>query len=225
MIVGESSLLMRLREQSRYELKSGSSRDNLCDRTIMKPQAIQMGNEPEFISRVVDQWTYAHGVAVHFIGLGEPVQNAFIESFNGMFRYECLNQIWFVSPDDARRIIEAWRVDFNTVWPHSSLGIEPRRSSRRKSAGKRAVEMTLRRKVQINFPLQLEISQTRRDSDFPTAMAKEAPSPAPPSRFRTKPRLSAIARQPRSSIYTIGRMATNMASGIKAALAAKRYRT
>src|ERR1019366_10100054 len=68
-------------------------------------------------------------------------------------------------------------------------GIEPRRSSRRKSAGKRAVEKTLRGKAQTTFPLRLEIPQTRRDSHFPTATATTAPSPAPPSRFRTKPRV------------------------------------
>ncbi len=74
------------------------------------------------MSRAVDQWAYANGVVLHFIDPGKPVQNAFIESFNGKFRDECLNQNWFVSLDDARRIIEAWRVDYNTVRPHSSLG-------------------------------------------------------------------------------------------------------
>jgi putative transposase len=86
------------------------------------PEAIQVDNGPEFISRAVDQWAYAHGVALHFIDPGKPVQNAFIESFNGKFRDECLNQNWFVSLHHARRIIEAWRVDYNTVRPHSSLG-------------------------------------------------------------------------------------------------------
>src|ERR1019366_5675782 len=87
------------------------------------PEAIQLDNGPEFISRAVDQWAYAHGVALHFIEPGKPVQNAFIESFNGKFRDECLNQNWFVSLEDARRIIEGWRVDYNTVRPHSSLGV------------------------------------------------------------------------------------------------------
>ncbi len=59
---------------------------------------------------------------LHFIETGTPVQNAFIESFNGKFRDECLNQNWFVSLAKARQIIEAWRVDYNTVRPHSSLG-------------------------------------------------------------------------------------------------------
>jgi len=86
------------------------------------PEAIQVDNGPEFVSQAVDQWAYAHGVALHFIEPGKPVQNAFIESFNGKFRDECLNQNWFVSLDDARRIIETWRVDYNTARPHSSLG-------------------------------------------------------------------------------------------------------
>ena len=86
------------------------------------PEAIQVDNGPEFISRAVDQWAYANGVALHFIDPGKPVQNAFIESFNGKFRDECLNQSWHTSLQDARRIIEAWRTDYNTVRPHSSLG-------------------------------------------------------------------------------------------------------
>ena len=86
------------------------------------PEAIQVDNGPEFVSRVVDQWAYANGVALHFIDPGKPVQNAFIESFNGKFRDECLNQSWHTSLEDARRSIEAWREDYNTTRPHSSLG-------------------------------------------------------------------------------------------------------
>lgn len=66
------------------------------------PEAIQVDNGPEFISRAVDQWAYANGVALHFIDPGKPVQNAFIESFNGEFRDECLNQNWHTSLEDAR---------------------------------------------------------------------------------------------------------------------------
>lgn len=86
------------------------------------PEVIQVDNGPEFISQAVDQWAFANGVRLHFIEPGKPVQNAFIESFNGKFRDECLNQNWFVSPAEARQIIEAWRVDYNTARPHSSLG-------------------------------------------------------------------------------------------------------
>ena len=72
-------------------------------------------------SRVVDQWAYQNQVALHFIERGKPTQNALIESFNGKFRDECLNQNWFVDLRHARKVIEDWRVDYNTVRPHSSL--------------------------------------------------------------------------------------------------------
>ena len=85
------------------------------------PAAIQVDNGTEFTSRVVDQWAYQNQVALHFIERGKPTQNAFIESFNGKFRDECLNLNWFVDLRHAREVIEAWRVDYNTVRPHSSL--------------------------------------------------------------------------------------------------------
>jgi putative transposase len=81
-------------------------------------------NGPEFLSRVVDQWAYENGVEFHFIEPGKPTQNAYIESFHGKFRDECLNQNWFLSLNDARRIIEEWRIDYNTARPHSSLGYQ-----------------------------------------------------------------------------------------------------
>ena len=106
------------------------------------PEAIQVDNGPEFISRALDQWAFANGVRLHFIDPGKPTQNGFIESFNGKFRDECLNQNWFVDLADARRIIEAWRVDYNTVRPHSSLGYRTPDEFAREAAGKRAVEKT-----------------------------------------------------------------------------------
>ncbi|MFI5398483.1 MAG: transposase [Candidatus Binatia bacterium] len=54
-----------------------------------------------------------------------PVENAYVESFNGKFRDECLNEHWFVSLDQARQVIEAWRQDYNEVRPHSALGQQP----------------------------------------------------------------------------------------------------
>jgi len=86
------------------------------------PQTIVMDNGPELTSRVLDQWAYAHGVELRFIDPGKPVQNAFIESFNGRFRDECLNQHWFVNLAHARRVVETWRLDYNQARPHSSLG-------------------------------------------------------------------------------------------------------
>ncbi len=86
------------------------------------PARIVVDNGPEFISNALDKWAYERGVKLHFIKPGTPTQNAFIESFNGSFRNECLNANWFDSLDHARRLIEEWRVDYNDDRPHSSLG-------------------------------------------------------------------------------------------------------
>jgi hypothetical protein len=81
-----------------------------------------MDNGPELTSRALDQWAYARGVRLHFIDRGKPVQNCFVESFNGTLRHECLNDHWFTSLYDAREKVETWRVDYNRVRPHQSLG-------------------------------------------------------------------------------------------------------
>lgn len=75
-------------------------------------------------SSVVEPWRPGArntGVRLEFIQPGKPVQNAYVESFNGRLRDECLNANWFTSLSDARRKIEAWRVDYNQERPHSSL--------------------------------------------------------------------------------------------------------
>ncbi|MGP8470941.1 integrase core domain-containing protein [Burkholderia sp. PR2] len=74
-----------------------------------RPNLIQVDNGPEFVSRALDAWAHEHGVKPQFIRPGKPVENAHIESFNGRLREECLNQHAFVSLDDVRRRIEAWR--------------------------------------------------------------------------------------------------------------------
>ena len=86
------------------------------------PARIITDNGPEFTSKVLDRWAYEHCVELQFIQPGKPVQNAFVESFNGTFRNECLNEHWFISLQEAKELIEAWRVDYNTERPHSSLG-------------------------------------------------------------------------------------------------------
>jgi len=86
------------------------------------PQIIVIDNGPEFISNVLDAWAYQRGVKLTFIRPGKPVENAYIESFNGRFRDECLNEHWFLTIEHARRIIEEWRIDYNNERPHSSLG-------------------------------------------------------------------------------------------------------
>ena len=86
-----------------------------------RPHVIVCDNGPEFLGQVLDAWAYRRGIALHFIAPGKPTQNAFVESFNGRFREECLDQHWFVSLEDARRTIDAWRVEDNTERPHGSL--------------------------------------------------------------------------------------------------------
>lgn len=86
------------------------------------PQSITIDNGPEFAGKVLDAWAYAHGLKLNFIEPGKPQQNAYIESFNGKFRDECLNEHWFVSMRHAREIIAAWRREYNSERPHSSLG-------------------------------------------------------------------------------------------------------
>ena len=86
------------------------------------PESIVVDNGPEFISNAMDSWAYVRGIRLHFIRPGKPVDNAFMESFNGRLRDECLNENWFMSLDHARAVIENWRIDYNQERPHSSLG-------------------------------------------------------------------------------------------------------
>lgn len=86
------------------------------------PAELLMDNGPELTGKALDQWAYERGVQLHFIEPGRPVQNAWIESFNGRPRDECLNEHWFLSLADAQQIIEQWRLDYNRQRPHSALG-------------------------------------------------------------------------------------------------------
>jgi putative transposase len=105
---------------------SGERVARVLDRVIgergAQPDEIVMDNGPELTSRALDQWAYERGVRLRFIAPGKPVQNCFIESFNGRLRDECLNQHWFWSLADARQIVEDWRLDYNRARPHSALG-------------------------------------------------------------------------------------------------------
>ncbi len=86
------------------------------------PRSIRVDNGPEFVSKALDRWAYENGVTLDFSRPGKPTDNAFIESFNGRLRDECLNAHWFLSLADARTKIEAWRRDYNESRPHTSLG-------------------------------------------------------------------------------------------------------
>ena len=85
------------------------------------PKVIVTDNGPEFTSRAMLAWADENNIRLHFIAPGKPTQNAFVESFNGKFRDECLNENWFRDLQDAREKIEAWRHDYNTQRPHRSL--------------------------------------------------------------------------------------------------------
>ena len=85
------------------------------------PDMLVVDNGPELRGRELDRWAYENGVKLFFIDPGKPMQNGSIESFNGRFREECLDPSWFTSLAEARRIIEAWRVDYNERRPHTSL--------------------------------------------------------------------------------------------------------
>ena len=80
-----------------------------------------MDNGPELRGSALDGWAHDNGVRLYFIDPGKPTQNAYIESFNGRFREECLNLNWFTTLSEAQRIIEDWRIDYNKRRPHSSL--------------------------------------------------------------------------------------------------------
>lgn len=87
-----------------------------------QPVAITCDNGTEFTSRYFDAWAYFRKIQLDFIRPGKPVENAFIESFNGRLREECLSQHWFESLDEVRTVLHEWRTDYNETRPHSSLG-------------------------------------------------------------------------------------------------------
>lgn len=85
------------------------------------PKVISVDNGPEFTSKALDEWAHRRGVKLQFSRPATPTDNPYIESFNGRLREECLNQHWFESLEEARQILEKWRMEYNTERPHSSL--------------------------------------------------------------------------------------------------------
>lgn len=96
--------------------------DQIAEERGGYPESLVLDNGTENTSLAMLGWGVEHNVRLHFIEPGKPTQNAFIESFNGRFRDECLNEHQFLSLDEAREIIETWRRDYNEARPHSSLG-------------------------------------------------------------------------------------------------------
>ena len=103
------------------------------------PKEITVDNGTEFFSQAMDQWAYRRGVKLDFIRPGRPMENGFIESFNGKLRDECLNGELFLDLVDARRKLAAWRREYNEERPHSSIGnLTPVEFARTVNRGTRA---------------------------------------------------------------------------------------
>jgi putative transposase len=95
--------------------------DGICSQRGA-PAVIRSDNGPEFTGRAMLTWAHRNGIALRLIEPGKPNQNAYVESFNGRFRDECLNEHWFMSLAHARALIEAWRREYNEERPKESLG-------------------------------------------------------------------------------------------------------
>ena len=91
-------------------------------REVGLPAVIRVDQGSEFVSRDLDLWAYQRGVTLDSSRPGKPTDNAFIESFNGKFRIECLNAHWFMSLEDAHEKMEDWRRYYNEQRPHGSIG-------------------------------------------------------------------------------------------------------
>jgi putative transposase len=89
------------------------------------PKEVRTDNGPEFTCRAFMTWAQMHGIKHILIEPGSPTQNAYIESFNGTFRDECLDENWFESLEQARQAIATWRAVYNEIRPHSSCGRVP----------------------------------------------------------------------------------------------------
>jgi transposase InsO family protein len=87
-----------------------------------KPAVIRTDNGPEFTGKAMLTWAHRSGINLRLIEPGKPNQNAYIESFNGRLRDECLNEHWFTSLAHARAVIETWRREYNEERPKKSLG-------------------------------------------------------------------------------------------------------
>jgi len=95
--------------------------DGICSQRG-KPMIIRSDNGPEFTGKAMLTWAHRHGIALRLIEPGKPNQNAYVESFNGRLRDECLNEHWFTSLSQAQAVIEIWRREYNEERPKKTLG-------------------------------------------------------------------------------------------------------
>ena len=86
------------------------------------PKLLFCDNGSEFAGQAMDLWAYQNNAKIDFSRPGKPTDNAFIESFNGTFRDECLNVHWFETLTEAKQLIETWRQEYNGSRPHRALG-------------------------------------------------------------------------------------------------------
>lgn len=110
-------------------------------RNYGRPGCIVSDNGTEFTSRAMLKWQDKSGVDWHYIDPGKPQQNAFVESFNGRLRDECLNEEVFSNLNETRLILGAWRYDYNNIRPHSALENKTPKQVRQHSAALRAAEL------------------------------------------------------------------------------------
>ena len=97
----------------------------ILDRLAMTrglPHIIRTDNGKEFCGHAMLTWAHANNVTLRLIEPGKPNQNAYIESFNGRLRDECLNEHWFLNLEHAKAVIEAWRREYNEERPKKALG-------------------------------------------------------------------------------------------------------
>ena len=122
---------------------SGAKVAEVLERIVINsgsPLSITIDHGTEFTSIALEEWAYRRGIKLDFIRPGKPTENSYIESFNGRLRDECLNVNQFLSLEDARAKIEAWRNDYNGSRPHSSLGNLTPREFAMKCQGQRTSE-------------------------------------------------------------------------------------
>jgi putative transposase len=86
------------------------------------PHTIRVDQGSQFTSKELDLWAYTNGITLDFSRPGKPTDNAYVESFNASVRLECLGQHWFMDLDEARKKVEDWRMEYNEVRQHSTIG-------------------------------------------------------------------------------------------------------
>ncbi len=139
------------------------------------PQSITVDNGTEFASKAMDLWAYNNGVHLDFIRPGKPVENGYIESFNGRLRDECLNVEVFFTLADARRKLALWRHDYNHHRPHSALADRtPAEFAVRWSGGKDGDQAALENAARFPLSLRTAAAGFSLKSDLPSSLLLEA---------------------------------------------------